>query len=183
MNYKSRIPATIMAVLTRTMTHTFLICALCSLAIVAPAWSANADQPIPVAVYDNFSLISATGSDSTWEGKFTSIIGTEVATGTSRMDVHVTGDIAHCKFTWVRSDGQGTLVVLSVCVLSSGHGTWHVDSGTGAYKNFKAVGTETFGLLADVDSPPYVGPFTRFERFAGIGTDGEHGGNEHGGNQ
>jgi hypothetical protein len=33
-----------------------------------------------------------------FEGVFTSIIGTEVVTGTSRMDVHfVTSDIVHCK--------------------------------------------------------------------------------------
>jgi hypothetical protein len=179
MNYKSRIPATIMAVLTRTVIRTFLICALCSLAIVAPAWSATADQPIPMAVLDTFNRTfpPAPGFDASFVGVFTSIIGTEVATGTSRMDVKfVTADIVHCKFTWVRSDGQGNLVLASVCVLSQGHGAWHVEKGTGRYESFKAVGTETFGAFS---GPGYA----MFERFAGIGTDGEHGGNEQGGNQ
>ena len=106
-----------------------------------------------------------------FEGVFTSIIGTEVVTGTSRMDVHfVTSDIVHCKFTWVSS--VGTLVVRSVCVLSNGHGAWHIASGTGRYKDFKGVGTETFGKL----SPG--GPFTDFERFAGIATNDEDGDKE-----
>jgi hypothetical protein len=190
MNYKSRIPATIMAVLTRTVTRRgFLICALicvCSLAIVASARKATGDQPIPVAVLDTFSISQATpptGFDVSFEGVVTAIIGTDVVTGTSRMDVKfVTGDIVHCKFTWVSSDGNGTLVLASVCVLSQGHGTWHVVKGTGRYKNFKAVGTETFGPL------PTGSAFTDFERFAGVGTfdkhdDDEHGDDEHGGNQ
>jgi len=68
---------------------------------------------------------------------------------------------------------------VGLCVLSQGHGTWHVDveKSTGRYKNFKAVGTETFGKL----SPGQV--FTDFERFAGIGTFDKHGDDEHGGNQ
>ena len=74
------------------------------------------------------------------------------------------------------SDGNGELVLASVCVLSDGHGAWHVESGTGRYKNFTAVGTETFGPLT-------TGPFTNFERFAGIGEFGGHGGDEHGGKQ
>ena len=175
MNYKSRIPATIMAVLTRTVMRTFLICALCSLGIVA---SATADQPIPVAVLDTFSPTTVTpGFTVSFVGKFTAIIGTEVVRGTSRMDVLVTaGGIAHCVFTWVRSDGKGTLVVASVCVLPDGHGTWQVEKGTGVFKNFKAIGTQTFGPL------PPGGPFTNFERFAGITTDDKHGDDEHGGN-
>ena len=185
MNYKSRIPATIMAVLTRTVTRRgFLICALCSLAIVASVGSAPSvglatedkkDQPIPVAVLDTYSPIPtpAPGFDSSSVGLFTAIIGTDVITGTSRMDVkRVTGGVVglvHCKFTWVSSDGNGTLVLASVCVNPDRHGTWHVESGTGRFRNFKAVGTETFGPL------PVGGPFTNFERFAGIGTFDKHG--------
>ena len=167
-----------MAVLTR---RAFLICALCSLAIVTSASSANADRSlpaIPMAVYDTFNISRKTpppGFDVSFEGVFTSIIGTEVATGTSRMDVKfVTPDIVHCKFTWVCS--VGTLVVKSVCVLSNGHGTWRIAGGTGRYKNFKGIGTETFGALSG-------GPFTNYERFAGIATNDEHGDDEHGGTQ
>src|SRR5438445_2839846 len=105
-----------MAVLTRTvMRRGFLIWALCSLAIVAPAWSATKDQPIPMAILDTFSPTAppSPGFDASFVGVFTSIIGTDAATGTSRMDVKfVPGAIVglvHCKFTWVRSDGQGTL--------------------------------------------------------------------------
>jgi hypothetical protein len=170
MNYKSRIRGTVMAVLTR---RAFLICALCSLAIVTSA-SANADRPfpaIPMAVYDTFSISTKhapDGYDVSFEGVFTSIIGRDVQTGTSRMDVKfVTNDIVHCKFTWVCS--VGTLVLKSVCVLSNGHGTWHIAGGTGRYKNFKGIGTETFGPL------PAGGPFTDYERFAGIVTNDKHG--------
>jgi hypothetical protein len=166
MNYKSRIPATIVAVLTR---RAFLICALCSLAIVTSSSSANAKQPfpaIPMAVYDTFKISSdpaPEGYDVSFEGVFTSIIGREVQSGKSRMDVKfVTNDIVHCQFTWVCS--VGTLVLNSVCVLSNGHGTWHIAGGTGRYKNFKGIGTETFGLL------PAGGTFTNYERFAGIAT-------------
>jgi len=143
----------------------FLLCALFSLAIVAAAWPANADQPVPMAVYDTFAIDGTPppGYNVSFVGKFTSIIGTEVVTGTSRMDVaFVTADIVHCQFTWVSS--VGTLVVKSVCVLSNGHGTWHVESGTGRYEHFKAIGTETFGQL------PAGGPFTNYERFAGFTT-------------
>lgn len=183
MNYVSRIPATILAVLTRTVTRRgVFICALCSLALVASASSATTDQqPIcAVAIYDTFSRSAATppaGFNVSFEGVATAIVGTEVATGTSRMDVKfVTNDIVQCKFTYVLPDG--TLVLRSVCVLSQGHGTWHVARGTGRYENFKAVGTETFGLLT-------VGPgqvFTNFERFAGIGQFDKHRDDEHGGN-
>jgi len=167
--------------LARTVTRRgLLICLLCSLAIVASVWSAPAGGPVPLAVLDTFNISGATppdGYDVSFEGVFTSIIGRDVASGTSRMDVKfVTSDIVHCKFTWVRSDGKGTLVLASVCVLSNGHGAWHVESGTGRYKNFTAVGTETFGPLTG-------GPFTNFERFAGIGEFGGHGGDEHGGKQ
>lgn len=190
MNYKSRIPATMMAVLTRTRTLTrtgFLIFALCSLAIVSSsvADQTDEDQPIPVAVYDTFKRVfpPTPGFQSSWAGVFRSIIGTHVATGTSRMDVNVTDGIARCRFTWVRADGHGTLVVRSVCVLADGHGTWHVESGTGRYEHFKAVGTQTFGRI----SPPTIPDgFDNFERFAGLGTDDEHGDDgddEHGGNQ
>src|SRR6267142_7041333 len=124
-----------------------------------------------MAVLDTFSRSSATpppGYEVSFEGVFTSIIGTEVVSGTSRMDVHfVTSDIVECKFTWVSS--VGTLVVRSVCVLSNGHGAWHIAGGTGRYKHFKGVGTETFGKL----SPG--GTFTDFERFAGIATNDEDG--------
>lgn len=175
MSPKSRIPTTIMAVLTRTRTVTrtgFLIFALCLLAIVPSSVAdQDRDQPIPMAVYDTFKRVfpPAPGFGSSWEGVFKSIIGTEVAAGTSRMDVNVAAGVARCRFTWVRSDGHGTLVVRSVCVLADGHGTWHVESGTGRYENFKAVGTETFGGL-----PPNPAGFTDYERFAGIGTDDEH---------
>ena len=154
--------------LTRIVTRRgLLIGALCSLAIVASVWSAPTGGPVPLAVFDTFSISSdppPEGFDVSFKGVFTSIIGGNVASGTSRMDVKRMpgGDIVHCKFTWVRSDGEGTLVLASVCVLSQGHGTWHVEEGTGVYKNFKAVGTETFGTL-----PP--GGFTNYERFAGSG--------------
>ncbi len=182
MKGNTRILATIVSVRTRAIARRgFLLCALLfSLAIVAPARSANADQPIPVAVLDTFNKIStpAPGFTVSFVGVFTSIIGSDdigvanddVVTGTSRMDVLIVGDIAYCKFTWVSS--VGTLVVRSVCVFSSGHGTWHVESGTGRYKHFKAVGTQTFGRL------PSGGPFTNYERFAGITTNDEHGDNE-----
>jgi hypothetical protein len=168
--------------LTRTVTRRgLLIGAVCSLALVASVWSAPTGASVPMAVLDTFSISGATppeGYDVSFEGVFTSIIGRDVATGKSRMDVKfVTKDIVHCKFTWVRSDGKGTLVLASVCVLSNGHGTWHVESGTGRYRDFQAVGTETFGKL----SPGQA--FTDFERFAGIGTFDKHGDDEHGDNQ
>src|SRR6267142_2644916 len=115
--------------LTRTVTRrALLICALGSLAIVASVWSAPTGGPVPLAVLDTFNISGATppdGYDVSFEGVFTSIIGGDVASGKSRMDVKfVTSDIVHCKFTWVRSDGKGTLVLASVCVWSNGHGTW-----------------------------------------------------------
>ena len=176
MKVDPRIPATIVALRTRAVARRgFLLCALFSLAIVPSAWSANADRKplpaIPMAVFDTINISSETpppGFDVSFEGVFTSIIGTKVVTGTSRMDVKfVTTDIVECIFTWVSS--VGTLVVKSVCVLSDGHGTWHIVDGTGRYKNFKGIGTQTFGAL----SPG--GPFTDFERFAGIATDDKHG--------
>jgi hypothetical protein len=178
MKVDPKIPTTIVARRARAIARRgFLLCALFSLAIVPSAWSANSDQPrpaIPIAVLDTFHISTATpppGFEVSFEGVFTSIIGTEVVSGTSRMDVHfVTSDIVHCKFTWVSS--VGTLVVRSVCVLSNGHGAWHIARGTGRYKNFKGVGTETFGKLAP------GGPFTDFERFAGIVTNGEDGDND-----
>lgn len=162
MNDQSRIPSTIMAVLTRTVRRGFLICALCSLAIVASAWPATADQPIAVAIFDSFSKTAP----GLFNGTFVAIIGTDVVRGMSMMDVKVVGDIAFCKFTYEASDG--TLVLASVCDLSAKHGTWHVEEGTGRFKNFKAVGTQTF------DIPP------TFERFAGIGTFDKHGDDKHG---
>src|SRR5882672_9095456 len=42
----------------------------------------------------------------------------------------------------------------AVCVLSQGRGTWRVEEGTGRFKNFKAVGTETFGALPPELQPP-----------------------------
>ena len=176
MNYKSRIPATIIAVLRTKTRRGFLICALslCSLAIVASAWKGTTDQPIALAVLDTFKQIAtAPGFDLSTAGVFTAIIGKDVLTGTSQMDVNVTGDIARCRFTWVPSDGSGSLVLASVCVLSQGHGTRHVAKGTGRYENFKAVGTETFGKLPPELQPPGQA-FTDFERFAGIGTFDKH---------
>ena len=182
MTVHSRIPTATSAVRTRAVARRgFLLCALFSLAIVAGASPAYADQPIPMAVLDTFTRSSATpppGYEVSFEGVFTSIIGTEVVSGTSRMDVHfVTTDIVHCKFTWVSP--VGTIVVHSVCVLSNGHGAWHVHRGTGRYEHFKAVGTETFGSLAP------GGSYTMFERFAGIVTDEKDGdeNEKHGRNQ
>ena len=182
MKYESRIPATIMAALTRTVARRgFLIGALCSLAIVVSAKSASDDRTvIPIAVLDTFKSCATTpgctttpGFGSSFVGVFRAIIDEEVVTGTSRMDVNVAGGIATCKFTWVRSDGKGTLVVASVCVLADGHGAWHVEKGTGCFKNFTGIGTETFGNL------PPGGAFTGFERFAGIGTFAKHGDDRH----
>ncbi len=169
----------------------FLLCALFSLAIVPPAWSANADQPIPVAVLDTFNcktpqeLPPPAGYDFSCVGVFTSIIGTEVVTGTSRMDVKrgpAGSGIVYCRFTWVSL--VGTLVVDSVCVIPNGHGTWHVNvkRSTGRYEHFKAVGTQTFGPRISTITNPY----TQYERFAGITISEEHGGDEnseHGGNE
>lgn len=153
---------------TRTVVHKgLLLCALFSLAFVAAAWPANAKQLTPVAVYDTFAITAPSpGYTVSFVGKFTSIIGTEVVTGTSRMDVRVVAGIAYCKFTWVSA--VGTLVVQSVCTLADGHGTWQVESGTGRYEHFKAIGTQTFGPL------PAGGPFTMYERFAGIATNDGH---------
>jgi hypothetical protein len=154
----------------------FMLCALFSLAIVAAAWPANAAQLVPMAVLDTFNQTApAPGYTLSFVGTFTSIIGTEVVTGASRMDVNVVPGpgatlLAYCKFTWVSS--AGTLVVQSVCVFGDGHGTWHVESGTGRYEKFKAVGTQTFGPL------PAGGPFTDYERFAGFATNDGKGGND-----
>lgn len=133
------------------------------------------DQPIPVAIYDTFKrdLITPTpGFGSTWRGVVTVIIGPDVFNGTSRMDVNVTAGIAHCVFTWV-IPGEGTIVTkYSVCKLAEdGIGAWSIEKGTGRFKHFKAVGTETFGGI----SPPTAEGFDNFERFAGIGTFDEHG--------
>ena len=194
MNYKSRITATILVL--RTVTpRGLLICALCSLAIVASTWSATAsdsssraNEPVPIAIYDTFSASPTTsppaGFDRSFVGVFTAIIGADVVTGASQMDVclpAVPGGVIRCRFTYVRSDGEGTIVLASVCVLSQGHGAWRVETGSGRYRNFKAVGTETFGKL------PPGGQFTDFERFAGIGTfdrhgnDDDHDDDDHGG--
>jgi hypothetical protein len=54
-------------------------------------------------------------------------------------------------------------------VLSNGHGTWRIASGTGRYKHFKGIGTETFGSL----SPG--GRYTDYERFAGTATNDKDG--------
>jgi hypothetical protein len=94
------------------------------------------------------------------------------------MDVNVTDGIARCKYTWV-IPGVGTLVTSSsVCKLAGGNGigAWSIEKGesTGVFKHFKAVGTETFGPIPQTD-PAFALGFTDFERFAGIGTFGEHG--------
>ena len=186
MNYKSRITATVLVL--RTVTpRVFLLCALCAVAIVASAWSATAsdsssraNEPVPIAIYDTFSVSPTTippeGFDRSFVGVFTAIIGTDVVTGASQMDVclpAVPGGVITCRFTYVRSDGEGSIVLASVCVISQGHGAWHIEAGTGRYRNFKAVGTETFGRL------PAGGQFTDFERFAGIGTFDRHGNDDH----
>ena len=101
------------------------------------------------------------------------LIGPDVLTGTSRMDVNVAAGIAYCRFTWV-IPGVGTLVTSSsVCKLAGGNGigAWSIEKGTGSFKHFKAVGTETFGGI----SPPTAEGFDNFERFAGIGTFDKHG--------
>ena len=147
MNDKSRTPSTIMAI-RRVMSRGFLVFALCSIAIVGSAWSATAnlikpaaivgtasassaraDQPVPIAIYDTFSVSPTTvppsGFDVSFVGVFTAIIGTDVVTGASRMDVclpPVPGGVVSCRFTYVRSDGEGSFVLASVCVLSQGHG-------------------------------------------------------------
>ena len=193
---KSRIKAILVL---RPMTpRGFLICALCLTAIVASTWSATANQPgrvaafdgssnssrasepVPIAIYDTFSVSPTTtppaGFDRSFVGVFTAIIGTDVVTGASQMDVclpDVPGGVIRCRFTYVRSDGEGSIVLASVCVISQGHGAWHLETGTGLYRNFKAVGTETFGRL------PLGGQFTDFERFAGIGTFDRHGNDDH----
>ena len=138
------------------------------------------DLPVPVAIYDTFKRDTnnpTPGFRSTWRGVVTVIIGSDVLTGTSRMDVKaVTNGIAYCKFTWV-IPGVGTLVTSSsVCKLAGGNGigAWSIEEGTGIFKHFKAVGTETFGSVPPTD-PAFALGFTDFERFAGIGTFDEHG--------
>ena len=85
------------------------------------------------------------------------------------MDIKFRPDgTADCTFTWVF--GEGTLVVHSVCT-GDAHGTWRVVSGTGSFKHFNAIGTQTFGPL----TPTTAVPYSRFERFAGFSTHGEHG--------
>jgi len=138
-----------------------------------------ADLPIPVAIYDTFKrdLITPTpGFLSSWAGVVTIIIGPDVLTGTSRMDVNVAAGIARCQFTWV-IPGVGTLVTSSsVCKLAGGNGigAWSIEKGTGSFEHFKAVGTETFGPIPSTD-PAFALGFTDFERFAGIGTFNKHG--------
>lgn len=156
----------------RVAHRVFLLC-LFSLVVLAPAWAANADQPIPMAVYDTFHFTgdTAPGFDASFVGVFTSIIGGDVVNGTSRMDVKfITGDIVHCRFTWVSA--VGTIVLSSVCVLSNGHGAWRIESGTGRYEDLTGVGTETFGKL------PPGGLYTDYERFAGVATHTKRDGKE-----
>ena len=139
----------------------------------------TADLPIPVAIYDTFKrdpINTTPGFGVTFRGEVTVIIGSDVLTGTSRMDVNVAAGIARCQFTWV-IPGAGTLVTSSsVCKLAGGNGigAWSIEEGTGIFKNFKAVGTETFGPIPPAD-PAFALGFTDFERFAGIGTFDKHG--------
>ena len=145
-----------------------------------------ADLPLPVAIYDTFKLTTPTtpGFAVSFAGVVTVIIGTDVLTGTSRMDVYnVTEDIAYCKFTWV-IPGEGTLVTSSsVCKIAgaNGIGAWSIEKGTGTgiFKHFKAVGTETFGAIPATD-PAFALGFTDFERFAGVGTFDKHGHDKNG---
>src|SRR5713226_10377207 len=74
----------------------------CSLAIVASGPSATEDQPIipvaiPVAILDTFPIsrdaTTTPGFNASWTGVFTSIIGEDVASGASRMDVNFSGPI------------------------------------------------------------------------------------------
>ena len=175
MKSKSRIPATIMAVLDRTVTRRgLLICALFSLATVASTWSAVADQPIPVSIYQTYNKLATPkpGFSSSWVGVATLVIGTDALIDpTSTMDVIATGDITHCTYTFTIPD-EGTLVLAAVC-WSGGHGAWHVAKGTGVLEHFKGIGTQEFGPL------PAGQAFTAFERFAGTGTFKKHGDDEH----
>jgi hypothetical protein len=172
MKSNSRIPATIMAVPTRTATRrNFLICALCSLAMVASAWSVAADQP--VSIYHTYNKLATPnpGFNSSWVGPATLVIGTDALIApASKMDVIVTGDITHCTYTYT-IEGQGTLVIAAVC-WSGGHGAWHVAKGTGVFRHFKGMGTQEFGPL------PAGSAFAQFERFAGTGIFKRHGGHD-----
>src|SRR5437879_3552012 len=138
----------------------------------------SAELSIPVAIYDTFKreLTPTPGFLSSWAGVVTVIIGPDVLTGTSRMDVNVAAGIAYCRFTWV-IPGVGTLVTSSsVCKLAGGNGigAWSIEQGTGSFKHFKAVGTETFGPIPPNDPALALG-FTDYEKFAGIGTFNKHG--------
>ena len=177
------ITATIGEVLRRTVTRrNVLIGALSSVAMTASARSAQSathDPRVPVSIYHTYKMITpaASGFATSSEGPFTAVIGEDTASGRGRMDVNASAGIAHCKFTFVRSDNTGTLVLRSVCVTADAHGAWHVEEGTGRYKNFQAVGTETFGPRASIKDGVM---YTNFEQFAGIGGFEERGDDEHG---
>ncbi|PYJ63631.1 MAG: hypothetical protein DME24_00960 [Verrucomicrobia bacterium] len=174
MKSNSSIPASIMAVPTRTATRrNFLICALCSLAMVASAWSVAADEP--VSIYHTYNQLATPnrGFNSSWVGPATLVIGTYALTApSSTMDVIVTGDVTHCTYTYT-IEGQGTLVITAVCFRVEGHGAWHVAKSTGVFEHFKGSGTQEFGPL------PAGSAFAQFERFAGTGTLKKHGHHDH----
>ena len=183
MKANPRITGTIRAVLSCTMTRrSVLICALCSLAIVASARSASDGRPIPVSIYHTYKMVTppAPGFGSSSEGPFTAVIGEDTASGTGRMDVNASAGIARCKFTFVRSDGKGTLVLRAVCFTADGHGAWHVEEGTGCYKHFEGIGTETFGPRASIKGGVM---YTNFEEFGGFGAFDKHGDDEHDGDR
>jgi hypothetical protein len=179
MKPNSNAPTTILGVLTRAVTRRGLLaCALCSLAIAAPAWTASADESVPVTILGTWNKLATPnpGFSSSWAGVATLVIGTEPLTATVTMDVVATpnpsGTITHCTYVYTLDNGAGTLVLHAVCWSAElNHGAWQVGKSTGVFEGFKGLGTSTFGVL------PPSSKYMMYERFQGTGKhdDANHG--------
>ncbi len=180
MKSNSNVSTTILGVLTRAVTRRGLLaCALCSLAIGASAWSASADETVPVTILGTWNKLATPnpGFSSSWAGIATLVVGTDPLTATVTMDVVATptpsGGISHCTYVYTLDNGAGTLVLHAVCwsTPDGNHGNWQVGKSTGVFEGFKGLGTSTFGNL------PSTSKYMMYERFQGTGKheDRDHG--------
>lgn len=175
MKSNSNVPTTNKGVLARAVTRRGLLaCALCSLAIAASAWSASADEPVPVTIVGTWNKLAAPnpGFSSSWAGVATLVIGTDPLTATVTMDVLATatssGTVTHCTYVYTLDNGAGTLVLHAVCWTAElNHGAWQTGKSTGVFEGFKGLGTSTFGNL------PATSKYMMFERFQGTGKHGD----------
>jgi len=104
------------------------------------------DEQHAVTITGDYTNSTPTKDGAHNTGYFTTT-GAFKTSGTTVMDIHISGDSSHCTASFTSSDGSFSLNMNCSDVNMTGH--WNITSGTGRYRELRGEGSLTMSFPPD----------------------------------